>query len=271
MNWRHTYLLTIVILSLFWAAVVKDIFIFGVFGVTSNLFLLTATVVHFLYVRKLNKAISNEGSFTKPIRNLEYVTYVATGLYVIWALLILYRILTFKDTGNWYDMAPSIYTYIYLLGYAALVYLAINTFRIRKEKLGQYIQVVETVPVVYDDLNHLKHASYQTEQQRLALCKLCANRRLDMEVGMVCGLHGSKPQFNTYCDSFQIDKSQRAAAMPKGVVKQPGFFGSWKSALLMSLLGFLRAGLKGMDDPMGIIFLLLGLSWLLLVFMRSDN
>ena len=46
-----------------------------------------------------------------------------------------------------------------------------------------------------------------TREQHLAFCKKCLNRKLNMQVGLVCSLTGEKANFESECPSFQLDES----------------------------------------------------------------
>lgn len=48
-----------------------------------------------------------------------------------------------------------------------------------------------------------------TAEEKLAYCKVCKNRKFEMESGTVCGLTGEKPGFETSCDDYQEDVTAR--------------------------------------------------------------
>ena len=53
--------------------------------------------------------------------------------------------------------------------------------------------------------------------------------------------------------------------------QEEGFFGSWKSALLLAIIGFIRAAMTGFEDFSGVLFFLLGIGWLLLALFSSTK
>lgn len=113
--------------------------------------------------------------------------------------------------------------------------------------------------------------SYRTIDERLQLCQQCRLRSFDPASGLLCSLTNKKPDFMMRCEYFQIDESVQAR-MPEASPQAPaGFWGSWKPALLMSILGFGRAFLRAYSnevDILSIVFMLLGIGWLVLVFTR---
>tara|TARA_R110002050_G_scaffold39891_2_gene97864 strand:+ start:1994 stop:2653 length:660 start_codon:yes stop_codon:yes gene_type:complete len=44
-----------------------------------------------------------------------------------------------------------------------------------------------------------------TREEQLKFCKKCINRKLDLQVGLVCNLTGEKADFEDECKSFQLD------------------------------------------------------------------
>ena len=47
-----------------------------------------------------------------------------------------------------------------------------------------------------------------TDQERLKFCTICTNRKVDFSTGLVCGLTGEKPNFETSCPSFSKDEKE---------------------------------------------------------------
>jgi hypothetical protein len=45
-----------------------------------------------------------------------------------------------------------------------------------------------------------------TREQHLKFCKKCVNRRLDMQVGLLCNLTGEMANFKNECKSFKLDE-----------------------------------------------------------------
>jgi len=52
---------------------------------------------------------------------------------------------------------------------------------------------------------------------RLRFCKICTNRKLDFNTGIVCNLTGAKPAFEHTCSTFALDEpeAQRLVALEK--------------------------------------------------------
>lgn len=46
-----------------------------------------------------------------------------------------------------------------------------------------------------------------TREQHIKFCKKCINRKLDLEVGLLCNLTGDKADFENECKSFDLDTS----------------------------------------------------------------
>lgn len=45
-----------------------------------------------------------------------------------------------------------------------------------------------------------------TREERVAFCKTCTNRKLDMKVGLICSLTGKMADFEKNCPDYNIDK-----------------------------------------------------------------
>lgn len=96
-----------------------------------------------------------------------------------------------------------------------------------------------------------------TRFEQIEYCKSCKNVK---KVGLttVCALTDQVATFDVSCDKFEkIGVEEK---------KEKSFFGSWKGALVMSALGFIRFAMKmgsGETDFIGIMFLVLGIGWLL--------
>lgn len=46
--------------------------------------------------------------------------------------------------------------------------------------------------------------------QCLAHCRVCTNRKMDMQTGLICSLTSAKPNFSDICPSFKADETQIA-------------------------------------------------------------
>ncbi len=129
------------------------------------------------------------------------------------------------------------------------------------EKTFEEIFEINTKPRPISTTNR----TFNTLQERLTLCKNCDNRKVDLQEGLKCNLTGNPPDFVELCQHFQGQLQDN----PKAKKKSKGFFGSWKGALVMSLLGFLRAATRGFEG-FGLVFMLLGIVWLI-VALVGDN
>ncbi len=47
-----------------------------------------------------------------------------------------------------------------------------------------------------------------TLDERLVFCKICANRKIEFETGLVCSLTNQKPEFEDECEDFIIDEKE---------------------------------------------------------------
>ena len=45
-------------------------------------------------------------------------------------------------------------------------------------------------------------------QEKLNYCRVCHNRKLDMNTGIVCGLTNQKPQFEEKCPDIKVDEAE---------------------------------------------------------------
>ncbi len=58
----------------------------------------------------------------------------------------------------------------------------------------------------YNGADH-ENLTILTRAEQLAFCKVCTNRRNDLERGIVCGLTDLRADFNLTCDTFQKDEA----------------------------------------------------------------
>lgn len=82
-----------------------------------------------------------------------------------------------------------------------------------------------------------------TLQDRLNYCKICTNRKMDFQTGIVCSLTGEKPAFENNCESFNADQAevdryqQRDAMVEEGEYGGGGGFAPEKKGLEKGVLG----------------------------------
>jgi hypothetical protein len=115
-----------------------------------------------------------------------------------------------------------------------------------------------------------------TRDEHLEFCKICVNRKKDMQRGLVCSLTNEIADFDEKCLNYVVDeeenkKVQLLSNEDTSTEKDSGFFGSWKSALLLSAFGFIRAAMHGFHDLFGILFLILGIGWLVIALVGNDK
>ncbi len=48
-----------------------------------------------------------------------------------------------------------------------------------------------------------------TREERLESCRICTNRKLDWNLGLLCGLTKEMADFENECESFSIDKDEK--------------------------------------------------------------
>ena len=56
-------------------------------------------------------------------------------------------------------------------------------------------------------IDNLKINYYDKEDQ-LKFCKVCKNKRMNVQKGIVCGLTGEKPDFNELCPNYEEDPKE---------------------------------------------------------------
>jgi hypothetical protein len=81
-----------------------------------------------------------------------------------------------------------------------------------------------------------------TLDDQLKYCKICQNRKLDVQVGLVCSLTGLKPSFEGTCPTFSLDQPEadRLIALEKAAVETEesgGMFATEKSGIKKGMLG----------------------------------
>jgi hypothetical protein len=92
-----------------------------------------------------------------------------------------------------------------------------------------------------------------TLDERLKYCKICLNRKMDFNVGLVCSLTNAKPAFEGTCPSFSLDQPEadRLIALEKAAQEEESSSGSFAPE---------KAGIKkGVIG--GIIMIVIALVW----------
>jgi hypothetical protein len=60
-----------------------------------------------------------------------------------------------------------------------------------------------------------------TQEQRIEVCKVCNNRRVDYERGMLCDLTGEPPAFEEECPDFQLDPQRQLQQRQNAYAQAP--------------------------------------------------
>ena len=76
------------------------------------------------------------------------------------------------------------------------------------------------------------------QSKQLQLCKTCCNRKFDTQTGIVCSLTMAKPDLNSACDSFSLDKSEKQEVMSGVSAKKYIALKDWVLGLIMLLVFF---------------------------------
>ncbi len=219
-----------------------------------------------LFVEKLNKSLSLKYK-SKNLKILEYISYVTlslSGIIIIGSLLVSFLLILSEGGENLLIYKSLLEFFIFLI----FIIFSIYFFRTRKNVLGKY-----NAENIKQD-NYLIKTNFSSTEERLKLCKICLNRQIDFNQGLQCKLTNQKPDFVSSCEKFTIDKKEKEKIEKLSFdfeKNKKGFINSWKGALLFSLFGFVRAAIKGPEDPMGLVFILLGVGWLLItLFDKRD-
>jgi hypothetical protein len=80
-----------------------------------------------------------------------------------------------------------------------------------------------------------------TINERLKYCRICENRKMNMAIGLVCGLTSEKPTFETNCPDFKIDQPEADRLIKlerdaKEEEESSGYFAPEKKAIKMGVL-----------------------------------
>lgn len=115
-----------------------------------------------------------------------------------------------------------------------------------------------------------------SREEQVKICSICLHRKMDISKGLVCNLTQEWANFHNQCASLSLDEAEfkRLEAVYEKIQnpqKSKGFWGSWKSALVLSVLGFFRAAMNGFESGFGILFLVLGLGWLIIAISMNKD
>ncbi len=109
-----------------------------------------------------------------------------------------------------------------------------------------------------------------TLEERLKYCKQCENKALDYDKNIICDLTSAPPVFEKECKYFVHENSPETKTEKQS---KKGFFGTWKSALLLAILaGYnILRGIANENYYNVIIGIVLVIGWLFFVFIRKNE
>ena len=78
--------------------------------------------------------------------------------------------------------------------------------------------------------------------EQLKYCKICVNRKLNAQIGLVCSLTNAKPDFVETCPTFNLDQpeAERLVALEKAAAAEQdtgGVFAPEKAGVKKGMLG----------------------------------
>lgn len=199
MNWKNIYqginILLIVLFSI-------KIYFISQYGISVLLNVLgfidfIGIVFYFVYIKTLNNQIT-ENEQNKTLKVLEYITYVFIAIDAFQLLRNIILII-----ANPSILKMNLWPFI-TLSHLFLICLIITAYTIRRKLLGKFNTNDGNGKIVYN-LESLKLKSYETNEQRLELCKICTKREFNRDIGLVCSLTKSKPNFNSMCKEYNRD------------------------------------------------------------------
>ncbi|HMJ69103.1 MAG TPA: hypothetical protein VK508_09410 [Cyclobacteriaceae bacterium] len=82
-----------------------------------------------------------------------------------------------------------------------------------------------------------------TLDEQLRYCKICTNRKMDFNTGLVCSLTMAKPTFDVKCVTFNLDEpeAQRLVALEKAATEEEattsGVFSMEQKGIKKGVLG----------------------------------
>jgi hypothetical protein len=270
------YLKLLVLVS--FVLILKDLITlrFAIFLQFNLLWFIFLSIILF-YVLQLEKTLS-ENKLSFKLRNLEYASYAAF-LYFLFGVirsLISVPIVLFEghnNIGNFdivYSFMGKFLFTIWTFIKVGFVYFLLKTYQSRNASFGSY-KTLNSYSKSFDFETKPIEKSYNSVEDRITLCKTCNLRTFNPEIGIICSLTENKPAFETTCKDYQVDNKEVTRLKNIYGKKKTGFFNTWKSAALMSVFGFLRAGMKGFDDPFGVVFLILGIGWFVFAVLNKDD
>ena len=113
-----------------------------------------------------------------------------------------------------------------------------------------------------------------SQEKQLAFCKACKNRNMDLPHGIFCNFYGDIPEFDSKCEKFEYNEKVRIKAEKFDRKVKKKVIHSHQSRfapVLLSVAGVLRSIHKGLDDPMGWIFLVAAVGWFIVAVNRGES
>lgn len=75
-----------------------------------------------------------------------------------------------------------------------------------------------------------------TREERLIICKKCNNRKLDLDIGLICSLTGGKAEFDSVCNDFSQDEVVAKQENEKQIEKENAEKGRKKTLKVFYLM-----------------------------------
>ncbi|MEG3656476.1 hypothetical protein V5097_03625 [Arenibacter palladensis] len=107
-------------------------------------------------------------------------------------------------------------------------------------------------------------------KERLKYCNQCKNKALDYDKNIICDLTSAPPVFEKECKYFVHEDVPEAKSDEKS---KHGFFGTWKSALLLTVLaGYnIIRGIANENYLNVILGIVLFVGWMFFALGRKNN
>lgn len=285
MNWKTTFILLLIGSMTSFLIPFLSTSYYGALGLVIIVIRAAIFLPVILYALELNKTIET-GSKSKQLRVFEVMTYFTAGLLILGMLSTLFLM----TQGRYrYALQDSYILFLAMFAFAVQLILVIalfKSYKIRRLKTNGFKTSADSDFDILDDFDdEVENAfpkddllgtkvQYLGVDDRIKVCQVCTKKGFNPKVGIVCGLTEEKPDFVEFCTLYNEDpkakvlaskttiKTGDAGGLPKG---------SWKGAIVMAVFGFIRAAMKGLDDPLGIIFLVLGIGWLIIAGFSENN
>ena len=98
---------------------------------------------------------------------------------------------------------------------------------------------------------------------------------MDLPQGIFCNVYGDIPEFDSKCEKLEYSEKVRLKAdkidRKKKKIVSHHTHQSRFVPVLLSLAGVIRSIHKGLDDPMGWIFLVAAVGWFMVAVNRGES